>query len=643
MRKIIWLFLIGILFLSCKNKEDTNIKKSAENSAVALDEELMAKEERPDFSSPVYEDKELIIDNIPEDLKWYTSTPGLFGSKRAKQGGTQRIALSEYPQTFRTIGPNSNGAFRSYLLASAYLVSINTETMEWMPQLATHWAFGKDKKTIYFKLDEKAKWNDGADITADDYLFLLKMMRSKNIKAPWYNDRYTRDIVDIKKYGEYLISVTGNIERGKDDLLYHLTISPKPEHHYDGDIPEDFIERYQWVYEPTPGPYKMKSFEKGESVTFNKVENWWGYCYDYNKYRYNIDTIELKVITGGLDIQKQYFLNGETDTFGLVIPKEWAASEDIDIYKKGYLDRHYNFYTPLTGLSGIILNTQAGILKSLDVRKGLYYSINIQKMIDTVLRGEYKRYHNIGLAHVFAGVNFDDDTIRKPDFDPEKAAEYFDKAGYTTIGDDGIRVNDKGERLSFELLYSAEYHTQRLSILKEDAKKAGLEIVLNNMTEGAFTVILEKQHEAFFIAMSTNLMPSPWQSYHSDNAKKQTNNISMVSDDILDSLIDQYRDETDLNIKAELNKKIQKRVHDLALIIPGYYVPYIRAASWKWVRFPKWLNTRYSDSFLSPLADIMSGYGGYSWIDEDIKKEVIQAKIKGETFEPRTFIDRTNE
>lgn len=640
-RDILMVFTILMFIVACGNTGG-EIKLSKNSNAILKDESLMASEVKPDFSSPLVIDEDLVVDNMPESLIWYTSRPGVFGSTRAKSGGKVTLPLSEFPQTFRTVGPNSNGGFRSILSPSAALIGLNSETNEWIPQLATHWAFSNDNRTVYFKLNEKVLWNDGNKVTSKDYLFMLEMMRSKDIQAPWYNDFYTNSIVDIKAYGDYVISVTGNVDRAADDLLYNINISPRPSHHYNGEIPEDFVDKYQWVYEPTVGPYYMDSFTKGETVTFKKVENWWGYCYDYNLYRYNIEEIHLKVISGGTDIIREYFYNGEIDQFGLIIPKEWADSENHDYIKKGYIDRVYSFYVPLTGVQGIVLNTQAGIFRDNLVRTGLYYAINMDKMIATVLRGEYNRYHNIGLAHVFAGVNFDDETIRVPDFDPAIAADYFDRAGYTVIGSDGIREKENGERLSFEMIYTAPVHTERLSILKEEAKKCGLEIKLNNMTEGAFSLLLEKKHEAFFIGMSTGPMPSPWQYFHSDNAKEQTNNFFMVEDELLDRLTTDFKEESDLKTKAEINIAIQQRVHELALVIPSYTVPYTRSAMWKWLRVPAWLNQKYSDSFTGTIGSIMGGYDGYIWLDEDIKKEVIQAKMKGEAFEPRTYIDETH-
>ncbi|OQY37728.1 MAG: hypothetical protein B6229_07815 [Spirochaetaceae bacterium 4572_7] len=576
--------MLALVFIlaSCGNKDAADGGKNAIGKAITADEKAMANEKRPDFSSPQLEDKKLKVNGLSEEVVWYTSNPGIFGSTRAKQGGEVSIALQEFPQTFRTLGPNSNGWFRSYLGTNGGLVATNNETKEWMPQLATHWAFSADKKTVYFKLNENVKWNDGEKVTSEDYLFTIEMMRSKNIQAPWYNDYFTNTIVDVKAYGDYVISITGDVEGAPDILLSNLSISPRPKHFYNGVIEEDWVDKYQWIYEPTVGPYTMDSFTKGELVTFKKVDDWWGYCYDYNKYRYNIDQINIKIITGGRDIQKQYFFNGELDTYGLVIPKDWADSVEADPVKNGYIDRQYSFYEPLT------------------------------------------------------------DSIRVPDFDPKKAGEFFDKAGYTEIGDDGIRVDANGNRLSFEMIYTASFHSERLAVLKEEAKKAGLEILLNNMTEGGFSLLLDKKHEAFFIGMGTGSIPGYWQYYHSENAKEQTNNFTMVQNDELDNLITKFKAEGDIPKKAEISKEIQRLVHDLALVIPSYVVPYTRGASWKWLRYPSWLNQKYSDAFLEPLANIMSGYNGYNWVDGDIKKEVIQAKMKGESFEPRTYIDDTN-
>jgi microcin C transport system substrate-binding protein len=615
------------------------------SKAVSADEKAMAAEKRPSFASPQVADPSLQVAGLPEKLTWYTSKPGVWGSSRARQGGTWHGYIDEYPETFRTVGPNANGGYRGFFLTTPSLTEINMDTKEFMPSLATHWAFGADGKTAYYKLNEKARWSDGAPVTSKDYLFMMKLMKSPNIQDPWYNEYYTEQVVDVKAYGDWVISVTSYAKSDPLELLLNTAISPRPSRFYNDDIPADWVDAYQWKAEPTAGPYYLAGFEKGETLTFKHVKDWWGYAYDYNKYRFNIDAIEYKVITGGNDIVRNYFYNGELEQFYQIIPAEWANAANAEPIKNGWIDREYAFYVPLTGITGIIFNVKYPLFSDVNVRRAMYYAVNMQKMIDTVLRGEYARFHNIGIAHAFGGIDFDDNTIRKPDFDPVKAGALLDKAGYSVMGADGIRRNAKGDRVSFELIYSSPNHTERLAVLKEEAKKAGVEIVLKLMQQGAFTAVREKNYQAWWGGMSTGVYDDYWEYFHSDNADKpQTNNFWGYANKDLDKLLDAFRDTADLKAKAELDKKIQRLVDQEALVMPSYYVPYYRGGTWKWVRFPAWLDVKYYDDFFEPLA-ANSGYGGYfgyQWIDSAIKTEVQAAMKDKKAYEPRVYKVETN-
>ena len=88
------------------------------------------------------------------------------------------------------------------------LLEVHPNTEAPVPSLATDWAFDENGRTMYFKLDKRARWSDGKPVTADDYIYTLEFMRSKHIKAPWYNDYYTREIEKVVKYDDYTISVS---------------------------------------------------------------------------------------------------------------------------------------------------------------------------------------------------------------------------------------------------------------------------------------------------------------------------------------------------------------------------------------------------------------------------------------------------
>ena len=78
-----------------------------------------------------------------------------------------------------------------------------------------------------------------------------------------------------------------------------------------------------------------------------------------------------------------------------------------------------------------------------------------------------------------------------------------------------------------------------------------------------FKVMLEKKHEAAWLGWGRrrSLSGNTGESFHSDNANKpQTNNLFNVADKELDSLIDAYNVEFDMDKRAALSHQIQQRI-----------------------------------------------------------------------------------
>ena len=138
--------------------------------------------------------------DLPPDLVW-TSNDHLpeIGSPEAKKGGTQYGALQDFPRTLRTVGPDANDAFRTYLQddVGMSIAGQHPETLELYPGLAEAWAVDWDTQTVYIKLDPAATWSDGQPITADDYQFMFWFYRSPYIMEPWYNNFYSTTYTNI--------------------------------------------------------------------------------------------------------------------------------------------------------------------------------------------------------------------------------------------------------------------------------------------------------------------------------------------------------------------------------------------------------------------------------------------------------------
>jgi microcin C transport system substrate-binding protein len=579
-------------------------------------------------------------ESLPPDLNWVTNQDEpLFASSEAKRGGTLRLSLMSFPQTLRTVGPDSNGIFRSYMLDTAPgLVVRHPDTQEWIPALATQWAYGDDNKTIYFKLDSTAKWSDGESVTADDYVFMLTYFRSKDIVAPWYNDYYSTVISDVIKIDEETIAIQTVEEKGHEDLMLTIgELTPKPEHFYQGatdanndGMPDDFVRRYNFTAEPTTAAYYIDDVKKGQSITFKHVEDWWGYGNRYYQNRFNVDKIRFTVIRDQ-DIALKHFEKGSLDTFSMILPELWHKANGEN-YEKGYINKFWGFNQIEQGAGGLWMNTAQPLLQDPLVREGIVYATDFDGMIENVLRGDYLRKpHALGFGH----GDYDRADNTPPPFDPEKAANLFAEAGFDQIGPDGIRVNSKGERLSFSITYSYAIWTPRVAFLKEQAKQAGIEYTLN-LVDGSsgFKYLLEKKHELAFLNMGAGVTPAYWEYLHSENANKpQTNNFTNYSTPELDEKIMAYRTEFDLANKQAISREIQSLVTEANIIVPGYMVPYSRESYWRWIKFPENPMTRKTEMMFDPTE--ISNF----WIDLDEKEATLKAMKKGETFEPVNYID----
>lgn len=575
---------------------------------------------------------------LPADLVWESNdTDPVYADPAAQRGGTFHDFMSSFPLTLRKYGPDSNGGFAGYIRETTLpLLATHPITGKPMPMLANQWAFGTDNKTLYFRINPKARWSDGQPVTADDWLFTLKMMRSKEINDPWYNNYYSTQISEVTKFDDHTLSITSGTEKSREDLLESLPFSPEPSHVIQ--LTDNWVKEYNWKILPVTGAYRLSELKKGKSVSFERVKDWWGDGERYFQHRFNPDRIEIKVLRDQ-NIAWQHFLRGELDTFGLVMPNWWHDKSKTAEFDKGYIDRLWFYTQTPQSPMGLYLNTADPLLKDLNVRLGIQYALAIDKMIATLLRGDYQRLNTYGSGQ---GA-FTNTELKARPFDPKLARDYFAKAGFTRTGPDGILQNDKGQPLSLSITYTTQEHAQRLTLLREEAKKAGLNLELNLMDASAgFKSMLEKKHQSAWMGWSTGRYPAYWEHFHKVNANKpQTNNIMNIDDDAITALVEQFDKAFDFAKKAELSRQIQQRLYELASFVPAYQVPYTRAGAWRWVKLPKIPATPKSDLLYWPLDGTNSGYsvGGLFWIDEKVKAETQAAIKSGQTFPPVTVID----
>lgn len=571
------------------------------------------------------------------DLKWEDgSKEPEIGDPNSTKGGTFRFFLTSFPPTIRGFGTNSNNSFRGELYDNVEisLVDLHPETGGIIPGVAKEWAIGPDNKTVFFRLDPDATYSDGVPVKAKDFMIFLYLRASDNVVSPWFKQYIREEIAQVTVYTDDLLAVTLPDQRPK--LPYYAAFPrPSPPHFYD-EFGADFEDRYQWKAPPTTGAYTLydKDLVKGASITLSRVENWWAKDKKFYRYRYNADRLSYRVVR---DLNKAWelFRAGEIDYFPVTLPEYWYGKSEMPPVFNGYVERYtwYNQYPRVPW--ALYLNTAKEPLDNRDVRVGISHASNWQKVIDVVFRGDAERLPGWTVGY----GDFDNPKISPRPFSVQLAREAFAKAGYTVEGEDGILRTADGKRLEVSVTYrNLPVRTRMMTILKEEAKKAGLDLILDGLDGTvAFKKSTNKEHQAAFTGWGfVPPYPRYYEYFHSNNAydeqgnvKPNTNNMFSFKDDRMDELAVAYRSAKTEAEKIESAHEMQEIIHDAAVLVPGYMTEFARIATWRWVRWPDSEHTE-----LAPPRVYIPMESYVYWIDEELQKETLADQ---RARHPKTF------
>ncbi len=567
----------------------------------------------------------------------------VFADPAAKKGGTFTIWIPDFPGTFRTIGPNSNASFRSYMsdyVALGYVRNHPNLPGAVIPEIASSWAVDKAAKTVFFRIDPDARWSDGVPFTTDDVVFSWYLFRTKLVNDPWLNDTFTKNYSGITVYDDHTFSVT--LKELRPDIVLRAgaateTEPPFPKHFFK-DFGPDWVQKYDWKVCPTMGAYTIRDqdIHRMTSVTLTHVKNWWAEDRRFMKGRFNPDRVHLSVIHDP-DKAFEAFVHGDLDYFPLSIPQWYTKLPDDHPSVASGFSVKATFYRQIPPPDyGLFLNETKPGLDNHDVRIGIHYATNFPLVCKQYFHGDARMQDTWS-----DGYGWDvNPQVRPRPFNPSKAREYFAKAGYTVQGPDGVLMKPSGQRLSFTITTTYRRYQDILVILKQEAMKAGLEFNIEVLDETTgFQKSLEKKHEIMFAAWSreSEMYPRYWETVAGVNAfdvpyladgspnpsrkiKTSTNNICEIADPEVDRLVALYDKAETMDQVKDLAAKIEKLLYDDGCWVPGWKVPFYRLAYRPWINWPAQFNVMQSQD---------AEQYWLMWIDPDIQKEALQAHSEG--------------
>ena len=167
--------------------------------------------------------------SLPADLGGRPTTPTPCSpSPKALPGGTLNLFVDSFPLTFRTVGPTptARSALHPGQPAEAHQLSPQYGQPHPLARECLGHSAGQPDRLL--QAGSRAKWSDGKPVTADDYTFGYEMMRSKDIKGPWFNNYYTTEVVAVEKIDDHTILVKAGSRKAKLDLSTPRSCGPSP-------------------------------------------------------------------------------------------------------------------------------------------------------------------------------------------------------------------------------------------------------------------------------------------------------------------------------------------------------------------------------------------------------------------------------
>ena len=152
--------------------------------------------------------------------------------------------------------------------------------------------------------------------------------------------------------------------------------------------------------------------------------------------------------------------------------------------------------------------------------------------------------------------------IPKPiEFSPKKAQELLKKSGWADADKNGIlekEINGKKAELKLSMIYASKDTEKYWTMIKEDAKKAGLDLELKFLEWNSFLKTLEDSTRFDLYAMGWgggDVEMDPKQIWHSTSSGKGGSNRGYYANPEVDKLIDEGRAELDDKKRAAIFKK----------------------------------------------------------------------------------------
>lgn len=451
--------------------------------------------------------------------------------------------------------PTTLNPFTSSEAATTYIVNVNIfetlteydyDTFKLKPMLAESFDISEDGLNIDFILRDDICFSDGHPVTADDVIFSFETILNPGVDALHYAN-YLQDVDHIEKISDRHVRFVMKKVYFKS-LAICGGIEILPEHIYGFDNPEDFNKR---ISDPVgSGPYIFEKWDVGKDVVLRKNPNYWGKMP-------NVDKIAYKFITNDT-AALQSLLANQVDLMEPNSDQFKEMSQDKDFKNKFHC---LTYWHPGVGYFWIGWNQDRPFFKDKRVRRAMTYIIDRENILKYILKNPDAK---IPTGPFYVNGPQNDSSIESWPYDPEKAKELLDEAGWVDTNGNGIRDKDGVEfRFKYTIVSGVYIHEQMAKLVKDAAAKVGIDVTIDPY-EGSvfFDRVQKRDFDAVNMAWTAGLAGDPYQVWHSSQIGDGGSNYVGFNNPDADAIIEEARQTLDDEKRNELYHKFHQILHE---------------------------------------------------------------------------------
>lgn len=284
---------------------------------------------------------------------------------------------------------------RNYLYDSLTVQSDDEAFTEY-GLIAQRMEMPEDRSWVIFYINPRARFQDGKPIRAQDvvYSFELLTQQGHPLYGAYYQDVVKTEILDPLTVK---FSFRNNENRELPLIVGQLPVLPK--HYWQNRT----FDQSSLEIPVGSGAYRIKSMEPGRTITYERIQNYWGQDLPVNRGINNFDEVSFDYYRD-TNVALEALKAGEYDFYLENTTKTWMTGYTGPQFDRGDLLREELDNENPTGMQAFVMNSRRWQFEDSRVRQALGYAFDFEWTNKQLFSGAYARtesfYSNSDLASV---------------------------------------------------------------------------------------------------------------------------------------------------------------------------------------------------------------------------------------------------